>query len=63
MNKKQNFLTGAAILSLSTIIVKIIGMFYKIPLNAIIGEQGFAYFTAAYEFIRFCWLFPLRACL
>lgn len=49
MNKKQNFLTGAAILSLSTIIVKIIGMFYKLPLNAIIGEQGFAYFTAAYD--------------
>ena len=49
MNRKQNFLTGAAILSLSTIIVKIIGMFYKIPLNSIIGEQGFAYFTAAYD--------------
>jgi len=49
LNKKQNFLTGAAILSLSTIIVKIIGMFYKLPLNAIIGEQGFAYFTAAYD--------------
>lgn len=45
----QNFLTGAAILSLSTIIVKIIGMFYKIPLNAFIGEQGFTYFTAAYD--------------
>ncbi len=49
MNKKQNFLTGAAILSLSTIIVKIIGMFYKIPLNAVIGDQGFTYFTAAYD--------------
>lgn len=49
MNKKQNFLTGAAILSLSTIIVKIIGMFYKIPLNSFIGEQGYAYFTAAYD--------------
>jgi len=45
----QNFLTGAAILSLSTIIVKVIGMFYKIPLNAFIGEKGFAYFTAAYD--------------
>ena len=31
--KKQNYLTGAAILSLSTIIVKVIGMFYKIPLQ------------------------------
>ncbi len=49
MNKKQNFLTGAAILSLSTIIVKIIGMFYKIPLKAVIGDQGFAYFNAAYD--------------
>ncbi len=36
-------------MSLSTIIVKIIGMFYKIPLNAIIGDQGFTYFTAAYD--------------
>ncbi len=45
----QNFLTGAAILSLSTIIVKVIGMFYKIPLNAFIGDQGFTYFTAAYD--------------
>lgn len=45
----QNFLTGAAILSLATIIVKVIGMFYKIPLNAIIGEQGYTYFTAAYD--------------
>ena len=49
MNRKQNFLTGAAILSLSTIIVKIIGMFYKIPLNSFIGEQGYAYFTTAYD--------------
>lgn len=49
MNKKQNFLTGAAILSLSTIIVKIIGMFYKIPLKAVIGDQGFAYFNNAYD--------------
>ena len=30
-------------------LVKVIGMFYKIPLNAFIGEQGFAYFTAAYD--------------
>ena len=30
-------------------IVKVIGMFYKIPLNAFIGEQGFTYFTAAYD--------------
>ena len=47
--RKQNFLTGAAILSVSTIIVKIIGMFYKIPLKGIIGDAGYAYFNAAYS--------------
>lgn len=47
--KKQNFLTGAAILSLATIIVKVIGMFYKIPLQHLVGENGYAYFTAAYD--------------
>ncbi len=36
-------------LSLATIIVKIIGMFYKIPLQQLIGENGYAYFTAAYD--------------
>ena len=46
--KKQKFLTGAAILSLSTIIVKVIGMLYKLPLNQIIDSQGFAYFNKAY---------------
>lgn len=47
--KKQNFMTGAAILSLATIIVKVIGMLYKIPLKRLIGDAGFAYFNAAYS--------------
>ena len=47
--KKQNFLQGAAVLAMSAAIVKVIGAVYKIPLNAIIGEQGFGYFNTAYE--------------
>ena len=47
--KKQNFLQGTALLALATAIVKVIGALYKIPLNAIIGEQGFGYFNTAYE--------------
>lgn len=47
--KKQNFLQGTALLAMATAIVKIIGALYKIPLNAIIGEQGFGYFNTAYE--------------
>ena len=42
--KQQNFLQGTALLAMATAIVKLIGALYKIPLNAIIGEQGFSYF-------------------
>lgn len=47
--KKQNFLQGTALLTMATAIVKVIGALYKIPLNAIIGEQGFGYFNTAYD--------------
>ena len=47
--KKQSFLHGTALLALATAVVKVIGALYKIPLNAIIGEQGFGYYSTAYE--------------
>lgn len=47
--KKQSFLHGAALLALATAIVKVIGALYKIPLNAILGTKGFAYFNTAYD--------------
>ena len=48
-SKKQSFLHGTAWLALAAAVVKVIGALYKIPLNAIIGEQGFGYFNTAYE--------------
>ena len=47
--KKQSFLQGAGILAIATIVVKIIGAFYKIPLVNIIGPTGTAYFNKAYS--------------
>ena len=47
--KKQNFLQGAALLAISTAIVKVIGAFYKLPLNMAIGAEGYSYFTTAYD--------------
>ncbi|MBQ7801281.1 MAG: polysaccharide biosynthesis protein [Oscillospiraceae bacterium] len=47
--KKQSFLYGTAMLAMATAIVKVIGALYKIPLNAIIGKQGFSYYSTAYE--------------
>ncbi len=49
ISKKQSFLHGTALLAMATAIVKVIGAVYKIPLNQIIGEQGFAYFNTAYD--------------
>ncbi len=42
-------LNGAMILVVATIIVKIIGAVYKIPLTALIGVTGRGYFSSAYE--------------
>lgn len=47
--KKQSFLHGTMLLAISTAIVKVIGAFYSIPLKAIIGDQGFGYYSTAYE--------------
>ena len=47
--KKQSFLGGAAILASAVAVVKVIGFFYKVPLNNILGEVGKTYFTTAYE--------------
>lgn len=47
--KKQKFLHGAAILTAGTILTKIIGALYKIPLNRIIGTEGFGHFNMAYN--------------
>ena len=47
--KKQNFLHGALLLTISTAVVKVIGALYKLPLNAVIGAEGYAYFNTAYE--------------
>ena len=48
-SKKQNFLQGAALLAIATAIVKVIGAFYKLPLNMAIGAEGYSYFTTAYD--------------
>ena len=47
--KKNTFMEGAIIATIGIIIVKVIGLFYVIPFNAIIGEQGGALYGYAYN--------------
>ena len=48
-SKKQSFLHGATLLAAATIIVKVIGAVYKIPLQGILGKIGYSYFSSAYD--------------
>ena len=51
-SKRQNadgFMSGVLVLSVSTVIVKIIGLAYKIPMISYLGAEGMGYFNSAYE--------------
>ena len=47
---KDNFLAQAGILAAAGILSRIIGLLYKSPLVAVIGETGFGYYHAAYGY-------------
>ena len=50
-----DFLSGVLILSVSAIVVKIIGLIYKIPMLRLLGSEGMGYFNSAYEiYALFC---------
>ena len=46
---RRQLMSGVAIMTLSTAIVKIIGLVYKIPMLNLLSEEGMAYFNAAYN--------------
>lgn len=46
---RTNFLVQGSILAASSIIVRLIGMFYRIPLTNIIGDKGNGIYSVAYE--------------
>lgn len=56
--KKQSgrFLSGVAVLTVSTAIVKLIGLLYKIPMIKVLGEEGMGYFNTAYELYTFFYI-------
>ena len=54
--KKDRFFSGVAVLTLSTVVVKIIGLLYKIPMMKYLGEEGMGYFNSAYEIYTFFYI-------
>lgn len=45
----SNFLIQGTILAVAGIIVRIIGMFYRIPLASILGDEGNGYYSSAFS--------------
>lgn len=46
---QKRFASGVTALTLSVVVVKVIGLVYKIPLFRLLGAEGMGYFGAAYE--------------
>lgn len=52
---RRSFLSGVSVLTLSALVVKVIGLLYRIPLLNYLGTEGMGYFNTAYElYALFC---------
>ena len=49
LRRGHGYLYGTMVLAVGTVIVKLIGVFFKIPLTNILGGVGMSYFNVAYE--------------
>lgn len=47
--KESSFLVQGSILAIASIVSRIIGLIYRVPLQAIIGDNGNSYYSCAYE--------------
>ncbi len=47
--EKNNFLVQGSILAIAGVLVRIIGIIYRVPVNNIIGEAGVSYYSTAYN--------------
>lgn len=52
----ENAVKGALILALSAIIVKFLGLIYKVPLSYVLSDEGMGYFNSAYTVYTFFYL-------
>lgn len=58
MKKKEtgSLIGGAVSLTVSVLIVKVIGFIYKLPLSYVLGDEGMGYFNSAYTIFTFFYM-------
>ena len=57
MSTQKRFFSGMLILTFSNVLIKAVGLLFKIPLTNLIGETGMGYFNAAYTI--YAWFYML----
>lgn len=51
--KGDNLVVTSSILAIAQILVRLIGLFYRVPLMRIVGDEGMGYYSLAYEVYTF----------
>ena len=55
-NERKKIINGAISLTVSSMIVKLLGLAYKIPLSYILSDEGMSYFNSAYTVYTFFYI-------
>ena len=55
-NSTKLFFAGVLVLTISNLIIKAIGVLFKIPMNHIVGDQGMGYYSSAYTIYTFFYM-------
>ena len=62
-NSTKLFFSGVLVLTISNLIIKAIGLLFKIPMNHIVGDTGMGYYSHAYTiYTCFFMIAAGRAC-
>lgn len=52
----EHFFSGVLVLTFSNVLVKAIGLLFKIPMNYIVGDTGMGYYNSAYSIYTFLYM-------
>lgn len=54
--REESIIGGALSLTVAALVVKVLGLIYKLPMSAILGDVGMGYFNSAYTVYAFFYL-------
>lgn len=55
-NSSKLFFSGVLVLTVTNLLVKVIGLMFKIPMNHIVGDEGMGYYNSAYTFYTYLYM-------